>query len=126
MKITIVGGGWAGCAAAISAKKAGADVDLFEKTDLLLGLGNVGGIMRNNGRYTASEELICLGGGDLIGLIVNLNDYNVGADKGGAVNMFDDFDIDYNQQKYLIETRCSGALTKPYSAIALELEVAAG
>lgn len=53
-------------------------------------------------------------------IIVNLSDYNVGADKGGAVNMFDDFDIDYNQQKYLIETRCSGALIKPYSAIALE------
>ena len=53
------------------------------------------------------------------GIIVNLADYNVGADKGGAVNMFDDFDIDYNQQKYLIETRCSGALIKPYSAIAL-------
>ena len=60
-------------------------------------------------------------GGDLIGIIVNLNDYNVGADKGGAINMFDDFDIDYNQQKYLIETRCSGALTKPYSALVLEL-----
>lgn len=60
-------------------------------------------------------------GGDLMGIIVNLNDYNVGADKGGAVNMFDDFDIDYNAQKYLIETRCSGALIKPYSAIALEL-----
>lgn len=60
-------------------------------------------------------------GGALMGIIVNLSDYNVGADKGGAVNMFDDFDIDYNQQKYLIETRCSGALTKPYSAIALEL-----
>jgi len=59
-------------------------------------------------------------GGDLLGIIVNLSDYNVGADKGGAVNMFDDFDIDYNAQKYLIETRCSGALTKPYSAIALE------
>ena len=59
-------------------------------------------------------------GGDLIGIIVNLNDYNIGADKGGAINMFDDFDIDYNQQKYLIETRCSGALIKPYSAIALE------
>lgn len=57
----------------------------------------------------------------LMGLIVNLNDYNVGADKGGAVSMFDDFDIDYNQMKYLIETRCSGALIKPYSAIALEL-----
>ena len=53
------------------------------------------------------------------GIVVNLADYNVGADKGGAVNMFDDFDIDYNQQKYLIETRCSGALVKPYSAIAL-------
>lgn len=57
----------------------------------------------------------------LMGLIVNLNDYNVGADKGGAVSMFDDFDIDYNAQKYLIETRCSGALIKPYSAIALEV-----
>lgn len=58
----------------------------------------------------------------LHGIIVNLNDYNVGADRGGAVNMFDDFDIDYNQQKYLIETRCSGALIKPYSAIILETE----
>lgn len=54
------------------------------------------------------------------GVIVDLDDYNVGADKGGAVNMFDDFDIDYNQQKYLIETRCSGGLTRPYSAIVLE------
>lgn len=62
----------------------------------------------------------------LFGIVVNLNDYNVGADKGGAVNMFDDFDIDYNQQKYLIETRCSSALTKPYSAIAVEMEKAAG
>lgn len=60
----------------------------------------------------------------LMGIVVNLTDYNVGADKGGAVNMFDDFDIDYNQQKYLMETRCSGALIKPYSAIALELDVA--
>ena len=61
---------------------------------------------------------------DLMGIIVNLNDYNVGADKGGAVNMFDDFDIDYNAQKYLIETRCSGALIKPFSAIALEMTTA--
>lgn len=59
----------------------------------------------------------------LQGIIVNLADYNVGADKGGAINMFDDFDIDYNQQKYLIETRCSGALIKPYSAIVLETRV---
>ena len=60
----------------------------------------------------------------LMGIVVNLADYNVGADKGGAVNMFDDFDIDYNAQKYLIETRCSGALIKPFSAIAVELEQA--
>lgn len=58
-------------------------------------------------------------GKDVYGIIVNLSDYNVGADKGGAINMFDDFDIDYNQQKYLIETRCSGALIKPFSAIVL-------
>ena len=58
-------------------------------------------------------------------IVVNLNDYNVGADKGGSINMFDDFDIDYNQQKYLIETRCSGALIKPHSAIVLETKVSA-
>lgn len=62
---------------------------------------------------------------DLMGIVVNLADYNIGADKGGAVNMFDDFDIDYNQQKYLIETRCSGALIKPFSAIALEMKTKA-
>ena len=59
-------------------------------------------------------------GGDLAAVIVNLADYTVGADKGGAVSMFDDFDIDFNAQKYLIETRCSGALTSPYSAMAIE------
>lgn len=63
---------------------------------------------------------------NLVGIIVDLSDYNVGADKGGAVNMFDDFDIDYNAQKYLIETRCSGALTKPKSAIAIEMTTSNG
>ena len=57
---------------------------------------------------------------ELAGIYVNMADYNIGADKGGAVNMLDDFDIDYNAQKYLIETRCSGALTVPYSAVAIE------
>ena len=57
---------------------------------------------------------------DIYGIIVNLNDYTAGADKGGSVNMFDDFDIDYNQMKYLMETRMSGALTQPYSAIVLK------
>ena len=71
MKVVVIGGGWAGCAAAITAKKAGAQVVLYEKTDMLLGLGNVGGIMRNNGRFTASEELIALGAGDLIHITDN-------------------------------------------------------
>ena len=62
------------------------------------------------------------GGNPLVGVVVNMNDYNVGADRGGAVNMFDDFDIDYNQQKYLIETRCSGAMTVPYGAMAFEMK----
>ena len=62
----------------------------------------------------------------LMGIIVNPVDYNIGADKGGSVSMFDDFDIDYNQQKYLIETRCSGALVTPYSAIAVEMVTSAG
>lgn len=60
-------------------------------------------------------------GDEVAGIFVNLTDYNVGADKGGAINMFDDFDIDYNQQKYLIETRCSGALVVPYSAIVVKV-----
>lgn len=62
---------------------------------------------------------------DVYGVIVNMNDYTAGADKGGSVNMFDDFDIDYNQMKYLIETRMSGALTVPYSAIVLKKEATA-
>ena len=67
-KVVVVGGGWAGCAAAISAKKAGAEVVILEKTDLLIGLGNVGGIMRNNGRYSACEEAMCLGARELFTL----------------------------------------------------------
>lgn len=64
-KVAIIGGGWAGCAAALAANKAGADVTIYEKTDMLLGCGLVGGIMRNNGRYTAAEEAIALGAGEL-------------------------------------------------------------
>lgn len=64
--------------------------------------------------------------GDLAAIIVNMTDYSVGADKGGAVSMFEDFDIDYNQNKYLIETRCSGALTKPYSALVIYFKQGSG
>ena len=68
------------------------------------------------------ENVTGKNGNPLVAIVVNMRDYNVGADRGGAVNMFDDFDIDYNQQKYLIETRCSGALTVPYSAMAFEMK----
>jgi hypothetical protein len=68
MKVVVVGAGWAGCAAALAAGKQGAEVTLIERTDMLLGTGLVGGIMRNNGRFTAAEEMIALGGGDLFDL----------------------------------------------------------
>lgn len=78
-------------------------------------------VMEAQTRTPGSTETMLTGKKPTLdGIIVNLKDYNIGADKGGAVSMFDDFDIDYNQQKYLIETRCSGALTVPYSAIVLE------
>lgn len=64
-KVVVVGGGWAGSAAALAARKAGCDVELFERADMLLGTGLVGGIMRNNGRFTVTEEMIAMGGGDL-------------------------------------------------------------
>ena len=75
--------------------------------------------VRNIVTVPVMENFKDASGNDVMGIIVNLNDYNVGADKGGEINMFDDFNIDYNQYIYLIETRCSGALTKPYSAIVL-------
>lgn len=104
--------------------------DLYESTEQLAKKLRVSRIvtvevMENQKRTADSKDTAAnsaLTGKQLTleGLILNLKDYNVGADKGGAVSMFDDFDIDYNQMKYLIETRCSGALIKPYSAIALE------
>ena len=72
-KIVVIGGGWAGCAASIAARKHGHQVVLLEKTDLLLGAGNVGGIMRNNGRFTAAEENICLGAGELFAVTDRLS-----------------------------------------------------
>lgn len=82
--------------------------------EVMEGLTRKGDASKGDAEASATKDL------NLVGLIVNLKDYNVGADKGGAVSMFEDFDIDYNQQKYLIETRCSGALIKPYAAISVE------
>jgi hypothetical protein len=71
-KVVIIGGGWSGCAAALTARKAGAEVELLERTDMLLGSGLVGGIFRNNGRFTAAEEMIALGGGELFNIMDSL------------------------------------------------------
>lgn len=73
VKVVVIGGGWSGCAAALTAKYAGGDVTVLEKTDMLLGLGNVGGIMRNNGRFTAAEEIINLGASELINITDKLS-----------------------------------------------------
>ena len=78
--------------------------------------------MRVSRIVTVPDEILArasVNGKNVLAIVVNLADYNVGADKGGSISMFEDFDIDYNQQKYLIETRCSGSLTKPFSAIVL-------
>ena len=69
MKVIVIGGGWAGCAAALAARKRGGEVLLLERADMLLGTGLVGGIMRNNGRFTAAEEMIAMGGGEIFELI---------------------------------------------------------
>ena len=102
MKVIIIGGGWAGCTAAITAKKAGAEVALYEKTDMLLGLGNVGGIMRNNGRYTAAEEIIALGAGDFI-QITDANSKHKNIDFPGHKNawLYDTNKIEPAVSRYL-------------------------
>ena len=81
------------------------------------------GVKRKTGTDTISGEDTF---NEILGIVVNLKDYTIGADKGGEVNMFDDFDIDYNQHKYLLETRVSGALTRPKSALIMERTKAKG
>lgn len=103
MKVIIIGAGWSGCAAAITAKKAGAKVIIYEKTDMILGLGNVGGIMRNNGRFTASEELIALGAGDLINITDSCSRHK-GIDFPGHKHawLYDVNKVEPEVKKYLI------------------------
>jgi Glucose inhibited division protein A len=123
IKTIIVGGGWAGCAAAITAKKAGAEVHLYEKTDLLLGLGNVGGIMRNNGRWTASEELIELGAGDLINIVDNTSRhkdiefpghkhatlYDVNLIEGNVSNYLEELGINIHIESRVTDVKIEGS-----------------
>ena len=104
MKVLVIGGGWAGCAAAITAKKAGAEVHVFEKTDLLLGLGNIGGIMRNNGRFTAAEELIALGAPELINLCdKNSNHKNIKFPGHEHASLYDVTSIEPDVRKLLTD-----------------------
>ena len=126
MKVIIIGGGWSGCSAAITAKKAGAEVALYEKTDMLLGLGNAGGIMRNNGRYTAAEELIALGAGDLIHVTdansrhKNINFpahknawlYDVNKIEPAVVKCLKDMDIELNMTTRVVDVEKEGNTIK--------------
>lgn len=101
-KIVVVGGGWAGCAAALSARQAGAEVVLLERTDSLLGTGQVGGIMRNNGRYTAAEEMIAMGGGELFRLTdENARHRNVEFPGHHHANLYDVSTMEAKVRRYL-------------------------
>ena len=103
-KVVVVGGGWAGTAAALAARKAGCQVVLFERTDMLLGTGLVGGIMRNNGRYTATEEMIALGGGDLYKLCDDhARHVNIEFPGHKHANLYDVSTMEPAVKKYLLE-----------------------
>ncbi|MCX7923204.1 MAG: FAD-dependent oxidoreductase [Clostridia bacterium] len=131
VRVVVVGGGWAGCAAAISARKAGGDVILLERTDMLLGTGLVGGIMRNNGRFTAAEEMIAMGGGDLFTLCDNSSRhkniefpghkhaslYDIAVIHGSVMNLLDEYGI-----KVLFKKRISKVAMKNESIINVQDE----
>ncbi len=103
-KVIIIGGGWAGCSAALAAKKAGAEVTLIERTDMLIGLGNVGGIMRNNGRYTAAEENIYLGASELFQITDNTARHkNIDFPGHKHASLYDVTKVEPEVRKLLIE-----------------------
>lgn len=122
MKVTIAGGGWAGCAAAVAARKQGAEVTLHERTDMLLGTGLVGGIMRNNGRYTATEEMIALGGGEIFQLVdrhsrhtaidfpghKHANLYDIGTTPGAVTRYLQEIGVSIRFQSRIKKVRMSG------------------
>lgn len=104
VQIVVIGGGWSGCAAALAARKAGAEVILLEKTDLLLGLGNVGGIMRNNGRFTAAEENIALGADELFGITDRLSRHvNIDFPGHSHASLYDVMKVEPEVRRLLVE-----------------------
>lgn len=126
MKVIIVGGGWSGCAAAVRARKAGAEVTLLERTDMLLGTGLVGGIMRNNGRYTATEELIAMGGGEIFKIIdensrhrnvdfpghKHANLYDIGTTPGAVMKYIEKIGVDIVFQSRIIKANVENGSIK--------------
>lgn len=103
-RIVVVGGGWSGCAAALAARKAGVDVILLERADCLLGTGLVGGIMRNNGRFTAAEEMIAMGSGDLFQLADSVARHkNVEFPGHKHANLYDVSLMEPTVRRYLLE-----------------------
>ena len=103
-RVVVIGGGWSGIAAALAARKAGAEVTLVEKTDMLLGLGNVGGIMRNNGRYTAAEENIALGADELFGITDKLSRHvNVDFPGHRHASLYDVVKVEPQVRRLLLE-----------------------
>ncbi|MEM2738720.1 MAG: FAD-dependent oxidoreductase, partial [Candidatus Bathyarchaeia archaeon] len=103
-KIVVVGGGWSGCAAALAAAKAGAEAVLLERTDMLLGTGLVGGIFRNNGRFTAAEEAIAMGGGELFRIMDNMARHkNIDFPGHKHASLYDVTNIEPEVRKFLKE-----------------------
>lgn len=125
VKVAVVGGGWSGCAASLAAAKAGAEVTLFERTDRLLGTGLVGGIFRNNGRYTAAEEMIALGAGELFSLMDryarhtqvdfpghhHASLYDVTSIEEGAIKLLEQYGVNVKRQTRISGlTKCGGRI----------------
>lgn len=120
-RVIVTGGGWSGVSAAVNAKKAGADVILIEKTDMLLGAGNAGGIFRNNGRYTAAEEMIALGAGELFEVMdecavhsdmefpghKHASLYNVDEIEPAVRKLVSDFVVDIRLETHVMDVVCS-------------------
>lgn len=121
MKIIVIGGGWSGVAAALQAKKSGADVVLIEKTDMLLGLGNVGGIMRNNGRFTAAEEMIELGAGELFEITDKCSrHHNVDFPGHKHASIYDVVRVEPNVRRFLYENGIEIMIESRVSDVELE------
>lgn len=121
MKAVIIGGGWSGVAAALQAKKSGAEVVLIEKTDMLLGLGNVGGIMRNNGRFTAAEEMIALGAGELFDITDKCSrHHNIDFPGHKHATIYDVVKVEPNVRRFLYEFGINIMLESRVSDVELE------